>query len=268
MIPHQQHGRGEPLVLVAGLGGKGTSWRPFLSSAAERYRVLTFDNRGSGDAQPLAAPVAIRDFAEDALGLLDFLGLARVRLVGRSMGGMIAQELALLAPERVERLVLVSTTGRADPHLASVFDLWAQMAESGVAAGIRHRNALLWCLGRESLARSADVEAYLRARRGADRPLDYARQARACAEYDSLARLDRIVCPTLVVAGEDDRLTPAPHAEALAGAIRGARLCSIPGAGHLPYLEAPALFTSVVLDFLSGVSPKETTTCPNAWMRS
>jgi aminoacrylate hydrolase len=250
-LPHTWHGEGPPLVLLSGLGGKGTSWQPFLERAAQRHRILTFDGRGSGLAPRLAAGATIRDLAEEALDLLDAVGLERAPLVGRSMGGMVAQELALLAPDRFPRLVLVSTTARADRHLASVFELWAEMAEARVPPAVRHRSSLLWCLGRRALQNDARVQTYLDWKSRTDRPDDYAIQARACARHDALERLSSLAAPALVVTGTDDRLTPLAHAEALAKALPRAELACIPGAGHLPYLEMPAEFASLVLEFLS-----------------
>jgi pimeloyl-ACP methyl ester carboxylesterase len=262
-LPHEWHGQGEPLVLIAGLGAKGTSWQPFLEQAARQFRVLTFDNRGSGRAPAIDAPLAIRDLALDLLQLLDQLGVERASVVGRSMGGMIAQELALIAPERVTRLGLVSTTGRADRHLASVFRVWAQMAEAGVSAGLRHQSSLLWCLGAKALERNERVRSYLRARASTDRPGDYAAQARACAAHDALGRLGQLCMPTLVLGGSDDRLTPPAHAEALGKAIGGARIAHIPGAGHLAYLESPERFAREVLGLLQGESRCPTPSSPS-----
>lgn len=249
-LPHRWHGDGEPLVLIAGLGGKGTSWQPFLDAAKHRFRVLTFDNPGAGRTPPLLGPVTIQEMARCVRRLLDQLGIEKACVVGRSMGGMIAQELALLAPERITRLVLVSTTARADGHLAQIFRFWARMAELGVAAEVRHQSSLLWCLGSMSLSSNARVQAYLEAKCTADRPHDYALQARACARHDALERLPLLRTPTLVVSGTDDRLTPPRHAEELAKAIPGAELAYISGAAHLPYLEQPERFARVVLDYL------------------
>ncbi len=250
LLPHQWQGEGEPLVLIAGLGGKGTSWQPFLDAATRRFRVLTLDNPGAGRAPPLPGPVSIREMAQSVRRTLDRLEIARAHVVGRSMGGMIAQELALLAPERIGRLVLVSTTARPDGHLQAIFRLWARMAESGLPAEVRHQSSMLWCLGSQSLATNARLRAYLGAKRSADRPRDYAFQAHACARHDTLERLPALRTRTLVVSGTDDRLTPPWHAEVLAKAIRGAELSYIPGAGHLPYLETPELFARVVLGYL------------------
>ena len=219
--------------------------------------MLSFDSRGSGSAPALAPGARISDLADDALRLLDELGVERMSIVGRSMGGMIAQELALRAPDRVSKLVLVSTTGRADAHLSEVFLTWARLAEAGVPPELRHRASLLWCLSRASLAEGGSASRYLDARARSDRPLDYARQARACATHDALSKLEALRCPTLVIGGDDDRLTPARHAEELAAAIPGALRATIPGAGHLAYLEAPARFAAEVLGFLSRSPDRE-----------
>jgi pimeloyl-ACP methyl ester carboxylesterase len=253
--PFQTHGAGAPLLLISGLGSKGTSWRPFLDVAAQRYRVLTFDCRGSGASAPLGGAIAIRDLARDALALLDHLGLERVAVVGRSMGGMIAQELALLAPARIERLVLVSTSGRVDAHLREIFLHWAELAEAGICARLRHRASMLWCLGSEALAEPDRVAPYLRAKLDGDRPRDYALQARACAAHEALRRLRRLALPALVIAGGDDRLMPPRHAEALAKAIPGAELALIPAAGHLVHLEAADAFSREVMRFLAAGGP-------------
>ncbi len=250
-LPHQWHGEGETLVLLAGLGAKGTSWRPFLERAARQYRVLTFDLPGSGCAPSLGGPTSIRQLAIAALELLDELGVEHARLVGRSMGGMVAQELALAAPRRIRRLGLICTTGHCDVHLSSVFELWARMAEAGVPAKLRHQSSLLWCLGHGALARQERARAYLEARSSHDRPADYARQARACAAHDALDRLSALRMPTLVLAGGDDRLTPPHHAEALVKTIRDARLAHVSGSGHLAYLEQPERFADEVLGFLA-----------------
>ncbi len=248
--PWQAHGDGPPLLLLSGLGAKGTSWRPFLGSAARHFCVLTLDNRGAGAAAAARPGLTIRDLALDVIALLDHLELERVPVVGRSMGGMIAQELALLEPARIERLVLASTTGRCDAHLAAIFEHWARLAEAGVPARLRHHASMLWCLGSAAMADRELVEPYLRARLAGDRPADYAHQARACAAHDALDRLRTLHVPALVVAGTDDRLMPPAHAHALAAALPLARLARVPGAGHMAYLEAPAAFAREVLEFL------------------
>jgi aminoacrylate hydrolase len=253
--PFRVHGDGPPLLLISGLGSKGTSWRPFLQHAARRHRVVTFDCRGAGAAPALDGPISIRELARDALALLAHLGLERVPVVGRSMGGMVAQELALLAPARVERLVLVSTSGRVDAHLREVFLHWAELAEAGVPARLRHRESMLWCLGSAAAADAQLVAPYLRGKLVGDRPRDYALQARACAAHDALRRLSRLALPALVIAGGDDRLMPARHAEALAKAIPGAELAVIPDAGHLVHLEAPEAFSREVMRFLAAGGP-------------
>ena len=254
LLPHEWHGQARasetPLVLVSGLGAKGTSWYPFLEDVARERRVLTVDLPGSGSAPALTAGASLRDLARALAATLEALDLVRFDVVGRSMGGQVAQELALADPSAIRKLVLSSTTGRVDEHLASVFRLWAEMAENGVPQAIRHRSSMLWCLGARALDDTDQAARYLAARRTGDRPKDYANQARACAEHDALDRLTQLDVPTLVLAGTDDRLMPKAHAEALARAIPNSRLRFIPDAGHLAYLEAPRTFHREVAAFL------------------
>ncbi len=262
--PHAWHGSGPPLLLIAGLGGKGSSWRPYLQTAAKTHCVLTFDNRGAGAAPALEGPVTIRELAADVLALMDALGLEHVPVMGRSMGGKIAQELALMAPERVSRLVLVATSGRSDAHLAQIYEHWARMAELGVPAEVRHRSSMLWCLSAASLENTEAIAPYLQAKNSADRPGDYAIQARACARHDALERLRQLDVATLVIAGSDDRLTPVAHAHALVDAIPGSRLELIPDAGHLVYLEQPEKFARAASDFLNASPQRSQPKCPTS----
>lgn len=251
MLPYEWHGSGPPLLLLSGLGAKGTSFHPFLGMAAARFRVLTPDLRGSGRAGPLAPGATLRDMAADVAELLEALDLGPLPVVGRSMGGMIAQELALLAPDQLAALVLASSTAHADPHLAALFRLLADMSDARIPPELRHRTSLLWALGPTALAERETVRAYLDARVRNDRPGDYAIQALACAAHDTRARLASVEIPTLVLAGSEDRFMPTRHALTLARALARAELRFIPGAGHLAYLEEPESFAEAVFEFLA-----------------
>jgi 3-oxoadipate enol-lactonase len=250
MLPYEWHGSGPPLLLLAGLGAKGTSFHPFLDAAAERYRVLTCDLRGSGRARALEPGSTLRDLAADVAELLAALDVGPLPVIGRSMGGMVAQELALLAPDQLEVMVLASSTAYADAHLAEIFRLLADMSSAGIPAELRHRSSLLWALGPAALAERESVRRYLEARVHNDRPRDYAIQALACAAHDTRARLRSVEIPTLVLAGSEDRFMPARHALGLARALPHAELRFVPGAGHLAYLEEPELFAEAVFEFL------------------
>ena len=109
-IVWEERGSGPPLLLIQGLGYARWSWEPVLPGLAERFRVISFDNRGIGESDKPAGPYTAREMADDALQVLDEAGVERAHVLGASLGGMIAQELAVAAPERVERLVLCCTT--------------------------------------------------------------------------------------------------------------------------------------------------------------
>ncbi len=118
---YQETGNGEPLLLINGIGADSLKWDPLLPALAARFRVITSDNRGAGRSAAPPGPYTTRQMADDAAALLAHLGVARAHVVGSSMGGMIAQELALAYPERVDRLVLLATYARLRP---GVHDPW------------------------------------------------------------------------------------------------------------------------------------------------
>ncbi len=211
-------GSGPPLLLIGGLMQPAWSWFLQVRDFRERFRVVTFDNRGAGITLAPQRPFTMAEFVEDAVALLDHLGIHRCRVAGLSMGGMIAQHLALDHPERVERLVLWST-----------------------AAGIEPPH---WREGARMLARSR-----ISRLPGVGGPFG---QMAAVAEHDTRARLREIRAPTLVLVGEEDMLTPPREAEALARGIPGAKLVKIPEATHLLFWEKWREANRVVMGFLEG----------------
>jgi pimeloyl-ACP methyl ester carboxylesterase len=206
-------GSGPPLLLIGGLMQPAWSWFLQVRDFRKRFRVVTFDNRGAGITVCPQRPFTMREMVEDAVALLDHLGIRRCHVAGLSMGGMIAQNLALDHPERVERLVLWSTAPRIEPP--------------------RSRE------GTRRLARSSLGHRL--------RPFG---QMAAIAEHDTRARLGEIRAPTLVLVGESDALTPPRAAEALARGIPGARLVKIPEATHLLFWEKWREANGAVLEFL------------------
>lgn len=206
-------GSGPPLLLIGGLMQPAWSWFLQVRDFRKHFRVVTFDNRGAGITVCPRRPFTMGEMVEDAVGLLDHLGIRKCHVAGLSMGGMIAQHLALNHPERVERLVLWST-----------------------AAGIEPPR---WREGTRRLAHSS-----------LGRRLRAFGQMAAIAEHDTRGRLGEIGHPTLVLVGEEDPLTPPRAAEVLARGIPGARLVKIPKATHLLFWEKWREANRVVLEFL------------------
>ncbi len=235
-------GEGHPVLLVMGLGMTATGWWRTVPVLAERLRVLAFDNRGVGRSSRPDGPYSLPQLAADCVAVLDAAGVERAHVYGLSLGGMIAQELALREPGRVAALVLGATTPggeRAVPIAPATAQFLARRAlmpaEEAVWASVPYNyGPATREHGGDRIAQ--DIAQRLRF------PVEaapYRAQLAAALGHDALGRLGAVAAPTLVVHGEADRLVPAGNAELLARAIPGARLQVWPGAGHLYPTDEP-----------------------------
>lgn len=251
----EEHGTGPPALLIQGLGYAVWAWRDQLAPFATRQRVIAFDNRGAGRSEKPPGPYSIDDLAADAAGVLDERGITGAGVVGLSMGGFIAQTLALSRPDLVGRLVLVGTSpgGReALPQPEETREAWAAArelpSEEFARATMRYAFAPGW-----TDAHPAVYESLLAARLEFPTPPEaWAAQYAACEEF--LARgapVEQIEAPTLVVHGALDRVVDPRNGELLGRRIPKARLLMIPGCGHQVPLEAPDRFNDAVLDFFA-----------------
>ncbi len=233
-------GAGPALVLVHGAGGAGDLWAPQLEGLANVARVIAPDLPGHG---PLAGRprASVAAYAAWLLQFLDALGLGRVVLGGHSMGGAVAQTLALERPERLAGLVLVATGARLRVF-ARILELLRDHPPEGRALvrGISYAPST-------PPARVAAADRVLRE----TAPLVTLGDFLACDRFDVMARVGAIRAPTLVVAGLDDQLTPPKYARFLAAAIGGAQAVEVPAAGHFPQLEQPERVNAAIRAFLA-----------------
>lgn len=246
-------GEGTPLLLVAGLGLDGNSWWRSVPGFAERFRVITFDYRGVGGSGPARLSCTTDDLADDAVSVLDEAGVERVLLYGFSLGGMVAQRLAVRHPNRVSALVLGATQAggarAVPPGAATLAYLWRGTFLSRAAAA---KAAIPYVYGdrcrRETPERiDADIE-QRRARR-LD-PRAYRGHVAAAMMHDAHESLRTIEAPTLVVHGESDRLIPKENGELIVREIPEARLHLIPHAGHYYWTDEPSV-DEVIADFFA-----------------
>lgn len=245
---------GSPVVLIMGLGLPGSAWRGQVEALAPRHRVLTFDHRGVGGTGPAGGPGRIEEMAGDALALMDHLGWADAHLVGISMGGMVAQEVALSAPTRVRSLALLSTTCRGlgwHPTGAGVRDGLHVIFGRGEA---RLRALQRQLMTREALAR-LDRNRLTREMRALLGPLPPARtflaQYAAVVRFRTCERLGELAgLPTLVIQPGGDQVIDPGESERLARLIPGARLVSFPDSGHGVVLEKAAEVNRLLLGHL------------------
>jgi pimeloyl-ACP methyl ester carboxylesterase len=255
-LHHQTLGTapGVPLLLLNGIGLDTNAWGPILDPLARARRVVLVDARGTGRSGPAPEPCTTATMAADALALLDRLDLPVVDVLGLSLGGLVAQELALLAPARVRALVLAATAARLPGRTRRTLDAWRRLLLAGTDPDALRREQVAWVLGAAALDDDAMTEAIVAAFAAAPLPplRGFSAQADACLAHDARERAPRIQAPALVLAGRDDALVPRPSTEELARLLPRGRLEVHPG-GHAFLLESAGEVAATVLRFLRDV---------------
>jgi pimeloyl-ACP methyl ester carboxylesterase len=252
-IAWERHGSGDPLLLIHGLGYARWGWEPVLPGLAERFDVILLDNRGIGESDAPPGPYTAVEMATDAIQVLDEAGVERAHVVGTSLGGMVAQELALAHPGRVDKLVLACTTPggpRAHPMPEVTVRLIAEavMLEPAVALRRFVENALSPATVAE---RPELVERIMEHRLRTPQPPDaWAAQASAGASFDAYDRVTGISAPTLVVTGTDDAVVDPRNSDLLAQLLTDWDNAFFPGLGHLFFWESPEGFVHAVTSFI------------------
>jgi 3-oxoadipate enol-lactonase len=252
-IAYEVRGDGEPLVFIHGLGYDRFGWGPLPDLLAEDFRVVLFDNRGVGDSDVPEGPYAVSQMAADVVAVLDAAGMEQANVFGVSLGGYIAQELAVTYPERARKLVLSSTAPggpRSHPMPAAGLEAFGRFPTMEREAGFRLmvENSLGGRAVREHPKLVEEIYAY-RLERGPTLP-GWQAQAYAAATFDAYDRVGKIEARTLVLQGGDDNVVDPRNAELLVELIPDARLELIPDRGHLLVWEEGDRLASIVKEFL------------------
>jgi 3-oxoadipate enol-lactonase len=247
-VSHTVSGRadGPVVVLSNSLGSTRAMWDRNVRALEPRFRVVRYDTRGHGESPVPDGPYTFDDLADDLVALLDRLGVERADVVGLSLGGMTAMRLAARDPERVDRLVLLSTSARLDPPL------WlerAALVRAGGTGSIAATVASRWFTP-AYFERHPEVRAEYEAMVSGTSAEGYAACCDLIADMDLRADLDAIRAPTLAIAGADDPATPPDHLRRIADAIPDARLYVVPDAAHLANAEQPDVVNAAVLAHL------------------
>jgi pimeloyl-ACP methyl ester carboxylesterase len=242
-LSYERTGSGPPLLMIMGMSGTFSHWgEPFLRPLRAEFETIVYDHRGVGASSRLDGPVTTAGMAQDALALLDALELETVHVLGISMGGMIAQELALAHPERVRTLTLGCTyCGGAGSMLSSAAVL--QRLSEGMMSGDRDLAIRTAWEVNVSPRLADDPAAYARfhaiaTERAVALPVIMA-QMQACGAHDTSARLGALTMPTLVVHGSVDEMLPVQNGRLIHDHIAGSELEILDGVGHLYFWEQP-----------------------------
>jgi pimeloyl-ACP methyl ester carboxylesterase len=253
-------GQGVPLLLIQGVGVVGEGWRPQVDALKHRFQTLIFDNRGIGKSTPCNGPISIEAMAEDARALMDGAGWESAHVIGHSMGGVIAQQLALDCPQRVRSLSLLCTFARGkDAARLTPWVLWMTL-RTRIGTRRMRRRAFLEMICPQAALQTADTEslatrfAALIGRDLADQPPILMKQLMAMGRHDTCSRLSELRdIPTLVVSAEHDRIALPRYGQLLANAIPGAGLELLRDASHGVIIHRPDRINSLLTRFLDSV---------------
>lgn len=256
-IYYEEHGEGEPLLCVMGLSADTLAWALQVPAFSERHRTVIFDNRDVGQSSMADGPYEVADMARDALDLADSLGLDSFHLLGVSMGGAIAQEIALAAPERIRTLTLTVTFARAGRWGQVLSKNWGERVLD--APRERHIDELLLLNLSEELFENAEAVEFARnlslQNPHPQPPEAFGRQLDASSRHDTLDRLPSLAMPTHVIGGERDILVPIWKSKELAELIPGAKLTVIERAPHGLNFERAQEYNELVLKFIAEHEP-------------
>lgn len=260
-IRYSVSGRGPAVLMIQGVGVAGGGWRPQVEAIATRFTAITFDNRGIGRSRLGTSPLTVEGMAGDALAILAAEGIDGFHLVGHSMGGLIAQHVALTARARIRSLALMCTfaDGKDGSRLSPSMMLLGLRTRIGTRA--MRRNGMMQMIMPASYLRTVDrrrLGEELQALFGrdlADQPPIVMTQLRAMSRYDASTRLPELSgIPTLVISAAHDPIAPPRLGRALAAAIGSARFVEFEDAGHAVPIQCAREVNALLIDHLSGAS--------------
>jgi pimeloyl-ACP methyl ester carboxylesterase len=251
----EQEGQGDDVLFISGLADEGGCWVDQVAGLKDSYRITTFDNRGVGRSSTPEGRFRIADFMADTAALMDELGLERAHVVGSSMGGAIAQELAVAHPDRVRSLVLNGTWCRGDRFLHEVFRNWMWSAEKADSIRDFLVTVNLWCFS-PRIWNDGTMDGWIDAAEASPNAQSvdaFCRSAEALIEHDSADRIGAINAPTLVTVGELDLCLPERYSQEIVERIPKARLAVVPAVGHQPFQEVPEDYNRLLREFWESV---------------
>lgn len=251
---HEVLGQGRPCLMLAGFASDSISWTFQLPALTASRQVILCDNRGAGRSAVPDGPYSLEDMADDALHLLNKLGIDRVDLVGHSMGGAIAQHFALRYPDRVSRLILACSFLKMSPRIQRVLEAWHLCLKEEVSSDLLARFIFPWLYSEEFFTRPNAFEVTQSLMSQHPYPMSaraMAGQLEALLKHNTENLVTQLRCPTYVIGAEEDALVALAHSRELHQAIPGAKWLPLPGLGHSCMHENPDLFNQILLTSLN-----------------
>ena len=252
-IYFEERGKGEPLILIMGLGAEGSLWEEHVKIYEKYFRCILIDNRGAGCSGKPVGPYTTSMMADDTIGVMNALKIQNAHISGISMGGAIAQEIALKYPERVKSMTLISTWPKCDAYLTRVFEMLKSLIQISDPVTLG-RMLQLWTFTAEY--HTSHMDDLLRREEqsiSSFHPMPvhaFMAQCDACINHDTIERLDKIKIPVLITVGDEDIFTPIRFSQSIVKKIINSELFVVKGGGHTHHWEKLNEFNQKSLSFL------------------
>lgn len=247
------HGSGEPLLLIAGLASDSQSWATVLKGLSKDFQVITFDNRGCGRTKCKENEIAIDGIVADSIALLNHLQIEKTHVLGHSMGGYVAQQLAIDYPDKINKLILADTSAFTNKRNQTLFNDLAAYREDGMDLKKWFRWFFFWIFTWKFFEDEKIVEAnlyysidypYLQSSEG------FEQQVKAINKFDVSDRLNEITEETLILCGKEDILYDPYESIQILSKIKNSSVALVENAAHALFVENPGDFIEVVVGFL------------------
>lgn len=251
---YELHGKGTPIVLIAGFSCDHTFWSGILNQLKTNHEVLVLDNRGIGQADTPDIPYSIEMMADDVIGLIKQLGLKKPMIVGQSMGSAIAQQIGKSYPEMIEKIILMNTFDRLTKIPEIAFELTGELHRMNIALSYRVQSIVPWVYSNAFLSEPGQLKNLIRLAEQNPYPqtlIGYERQLGALKSFDSRSWLYKIKTPTLIISGEEDIIAPIAGAKEVQKSIgNSTQMVVVPG-GHASPIEQPNKVSDAILQFIN-----------------
>ena len=252
-IYYESHGKGEPLVLIAGYTGDHTFWRLIVDELAEQFQVIIFDNRGVGQTKDRGLSFTLDTMVEDTIALIQQLGLVRPHIIGQSMGGAIAQGIARRHADKINKLVILNSTSQFTRRSMMAVETFLHFQQENLSLDSFAESCMTWFFSSTYLSQPENIAAFKELLKNNPYPqslADQKRQFEVLLSFDSSKWLHEIISPTLVIAAKDDIITLPTEGEFLAKGIAKAQFNLIPG-GHSSPVEQVQEMNRILIKFLT-----------------
>ena len=250
---YQEMGSGEPLVLIAGLASDSQSWLPVVVQLSKHFRVIIFDNRGVGRSPAENENITIQKMTDDCVSLMKYLNLSSANILGHSMGGMIAMDMAARYPKLVDKLILEATAPKISMRNIELFNDWVEYLKSGMEKELWFRNVFYWIFSpaffndKEMVNQAVSMSINYRYPQS---DISFENQVNSVSLFDYTSEISNIQASTLIIYGQEDLLFSESETDDLFRNLTNSKTVIIPKAAHSIHMDNPQGFIDAVVEFL------------------